>query len=308
MKKQMFLVSSIFCIILFIFVIQKNEENKYVHTDAYEYVIGVSVPNIAEPWINNMIQDIQKKLNEKYTNINIILHEAAFNSQKQVEDIEQLKNNGIDLLVVVPDGSVQVDDQINKVLENIPVIKVGNMSNSKCTCMIRYDDIQIGEIAGEYILNNLYSLGQKLVVMTGKKDSTMSQLRKKGFLEAVRGKIPKEDITFLEAEWSCGIADNKMKEYLLLNTKLDIVFAFNDEMAYGAYKATADWRLSGIQFVGVDGFKGKDGGQELVKRKVLCATVVNPNLGIKVIDTVDEILKEKNVKQDILIQGAYIME
>lgn len=49
-----------------------------------------------------------------------------------------------------------------------------------------------------------------------------------------------------------------MKDYLISHDSADIVFAFNDDMAYGAYQACQQYRIEGkVHLIGVDGFEGE---------------------------------------------------
>ena len=99
------------------------------------------------------------------------------------------------------------------------------------------DEVEIGRLAGEYILENLYEQNQRIVVFEGVEDSQVSKQRKEGFQNAIRGKIPETDITYYNGEWLRDRAELRMKDYLIAHDFAEIVFAFNDDMAYGAYLA-----------------------------------------------------------------------
>jgi ABC-type sugar transport system substrate-binding protein len=70
-----------------------------------------------------------------------------------------------------------------------------------------------------------------------------------------------------------------MKAVLPQWPNVDVVFAHNDPMALGAYKAASALGRNGIKFVGIDGLPGTGGGLELVKQKVLQATFIYPTGG-----------------------------
>ena len=89
-----------------------------------------------------------------------------------------------------------------------------------------------------------------------------------------------------------------MKDYLVVNGAPDIVFAFNDEMAYGAYIAGEQLRMgNGTKFVGVDGFEGESAGLNLVEKEILDATIQSPDFGSLAYDAAMDILKEKEVTE-----------
>lgn len=66
-------------ILALFFCLGKKEEK--VYTNGYQYLIGVSVPNVIEPWLNNFIDALTEKA-ESDMSVNIIFRDAAGNSEK----------------------------------------------------------------------------------------------------------------------------------------------------------------------------------------------------------------------------------
>lgn len=97
-----------------------------------------------------------------------------------------------------------------------------------------------------------------------------------------------------------------MKDYLVSRQTADIVFAFNDEMAYGAYLAQKQYRVSGICFLGVDGFAGNFGGLDLVERGILNATIRCPEIGSLACETAIRILDGEQVEKHLVIEPELI--
>ena len=128
----------------------KKEE---ISTDSYQYLIGVSLPNVIEPWLNNFVDVFTEKVSQD-KKINVIFRDAAGNPEKQIQDIETLMEYGIDILIVSPDGSDSLDAVLSKAYQQIPVILTGVGSGTEdYTCLIQSDEQKIGRLAGEYILN-----------------------------------------------------------------------------------------------------------------------------------------------------------
>lgn len=84
-----------------------------IHTDSYQYLIGVSLTNVMEPWLNNLVQVLSERQKED-TAVNMIFRDAAGSPEKQIQDIQSLLDNGIDLLIVSPDGSGSLDKPWNR--------------------------------------------------------------------------------------------------------------------------------------------------------------------------------------------------
>lgn len=273
-----------------------------VRTDGYEYLIGVSLTNVMEPWLNNLVQMITAEA-EQGGEANLIFRDAAGSAEKQIQDIEALMECGIDLLIFTPDGNDALNSTIESVYEKIPVVAVGSEPETDAyTMVIQADDREIGKLAGEYILENLYENGERIVVLEGVDGSPISDKRLQGFKEAVREKIPERDITYYYGEWLRDMAELRMKDYLVVNENADIVFAFNDEMAYGAYSACQQFRVkTDTDFIGVDGFEGEIAGMNLVERGVLNATIQVPDFGALAYEKAMEILRGEEVDREITI-------
>ena len=177
------------------------------------------------------------------------------------------------------------------------------------TCLIKSDDQKIGRLAGEYILNNLYEKNKKIVVFQGVEESPVSKQRLKGFQDSVQGTIPEEDITYYCGDWLRDRAELRMKDYLISHDSADIVFAFNDDMAYGAYQACQQYRIEGkVHLIGVDGFEGESAGLSLVDKGVLDATIQTPDFGGLSYEIARKLLEGNKVEKNIIIQPELILQ
>jgi len=278
-----------------------------IYTDSYQYLIGVSLTNVMEPWLNNLVQVLSERQKED-TDVNIIFRDAAGSPEKQIQDIEALMASGIDLLIVSPDGSGDLDGELEEVSEKIPVVMAGVGSKTDCyTSLIQADDEKIGRLAGEYILENLYEEGDRIMVIEGVEGSPISEKRRKGFLDAIQAKIPQEKIVYDYGDWLRDQAELRMKDYLVSHDQADIVFAFNDEMAYGAFLACQQYRAAdGVHLIGVDGFEGESAGLNLVERGILDATIQSPDFGSMAYDVALALLHGKETAHNITIEPQLI--
>lgn len=275
--------------------------------DGYKYLVGVSLTNVMEPWLNNLAQSMEEKARQG-KDINFIFRDAAGSTEKQIKDIRALMDFGVDLLIVSPDGSNSLNGILKEVYEKIPVVVVGvEPDTDDYTTLIQADDEGIGRMAGEYILNKLYKKGKKIVVLEGVSNSPISDMRLKGFCDAVKNEIPESQITYYYGDWLRDVAESRMKDYLVVNGAPDIVFAFNDEMAYGAYLACEQLRMNGnTKFIGVDGFEGETAGLNLIERSILEGTIQSPDFVDYAYDMTMNILYGKEVQRDVKIIPQFV--
>ena len=76
----------ILALLLFVCLCTGGCGTESVRTDDYEYLIGVSLTNVMEPWLNNLAQVIGSRA-ETEKNVNLIFRDAAGSSEKQIQDI-----------------------------------------------------------------------------------------------------------------------------------------------------------------------------------------------------------------------------
>ena len=281
-------------------------EKEIIQENEYEYLIGVSLSNVMEPWLSHTI-DAMSAQRLADSRINIIFKDAAGSQEKQLQDIEQLMECGVDLLIVAPGDSESLQDKVEELYQEIPVVVMGiDPGTEDYTSFIEFNDYEIGRLAGSYSMEEQYQAGDEMVVLTGPSGSPISEKRLQGFKDAVSGDIEEEQIHYLNGEWLRDKAENRMKDYLVVNQKADVVFAFNDEMAYGAYLAQKQYRVTGICFLGVDGFTGNLGGIDLVERGLLDATIQCPEIGSLAYETAVRILDGEKVEKHQVIEPTLI--
>lgn len=294
------------CLCLALCFLSGCGEQEIVQENEYEYLIGVSLSNVMEPWLSHTI-DAMSEQRLADSRVNIIFKDAAGSQEKQLQDIDQLMECGVDLLIVAPGDSESLQDKVKELYQEIPVVVMGiDPGTEDYTSFIEFNDYEIGRLAGSYIMEEQYEAGDEVVVITGPPGSPISARRLLGFQDAVSGNMEEERIHYLNGEWIRDKAENRMKDYLVVNQKADIVFAFNDEMAYGAYLAQKQYRVTGTCFLGVDGFTGNLGGLDLMEREILDATIQCPEIGSLAYETAVRILDGEKVEKHQVIEPTLL--
>ena len=270
--------------------------------EGYTYVVGVSLANNMEPWINYMADELLRELRAYSDDINLIFREAGGSPEKQARDIEALKQDGIDLLIVAPGDPVALKSALADVEQTLPVIVVGSrVEEELCTSMILFDDYGIGKLAGNYILEQLYQQGDKLVILEGTADSLISAERHRGLCEALSGRIPEGSISFYYGEWLSDKAGDRIRDYLTINARLNTVFAFNNEMAYGADLAAKELLFTHVRYVGVNESGDESEGRDLIRDGILDADVSCPGLGSATAKTAIRLLQGEQVEKELIL-------
>ncbi len=291
-----YIVSLLVCLLLCVGCTSKSPK----------FVIGVS----------QCSEDIWRdKLNDElrtagYLNDSIEIKVASSNddSQKQIRQINQFIDEGVDLLVVSPNETNTISSALDRAYDKgIPVVLYDRKTNSdKYTAYFGCDNYQIGRTMGLYIAQQLKGKGRVVEIM-GLKGSSPSQERHRGFVDAIKIYPSIQLVASESGDWKEQSGETAMKRILATTQDFDYVFAHNDRMACGAYKAV---HLAGIKrtykYTGVDAMSTKGGGLELVRDGVFEASYLYPTQGDEVVNLAMRILTHKPFKRENLFSTSIV--
>lgn len=274
-------------------------------TSGIKYLIGMSQCNLGEPWRIQMNQEIMAAAAE-YPDLKMIFTDAAQNNQKQVEDVKKLMALGIDLLIISPNESEPLTPVISEVFRaGIPVIVLDRkISNEDYTLFIGADNREIGAGAGEYVNSLLGDTGGNVVEIMGLPGSRPTVERSEGFRGSLAENPNIKIVDEIVADWLRDKAEDGFKAYLNANPeqKIDVVYAHNDPMALGAYRAAAGiGRASDMVFIGIDGLVGEEGGINLVKSGVINITFIYPTGGKEAIEYAMKLFHGEKIEEKQII-------
>lgn len=285
---------------------------KKVPNNPYEvkYLIGVSQSNLGEPWRIKMNNEIMAEA-KKHEGLQVIYTDASQDNQKQVEDIESLVAMGIDLLIVSPNESEPLTEIISKTYQKIPVIVLDRSINSPdYTLFIGADNHLIGQKAGEYVVSHLTQSDIKILEVKGLLGSTPAVERSNGFHLAIDAHPRIEVVETVTANWLRDVAEDLLAERIEADTlpAFDVVYAHNDPMAYGAYKALVKHGYTDKKYIGIDALTGSEGGVTLVEKGILDCTFTYPTGGKEAILYAIDILNNIYPSQKEIILDSEIID
>ena len=131
--------------------------------------------------------------------------------------------------------------------------------------------------------------------------------RHQGFMAAISNFPDIKLIDKADAAWESGPAEVEMDSMLCRHPKIDAVYAHNDRIAPGAYRAAKKvGREKEMLFVGIDALLGKGNGLELVLDSVLNATFIYPTNGDKVMQLAMNILEKKPYPRETVMNTAVV--
>lgn len=278
--------------------------------DGYQFVIGMSQCNLYEPWRIAMNSDIKKEALQ-YPNIKIVYRDAGGDAQKQANDIKQLLDSGVDLLIVSMDDTRQVTPVVKKASKSVPVILLNRtIESDDFSLNIGNDSEEVGRLAGDIITQLLPNKKGSVAEIQGDLDSSTSTERSLGLRESLQNYENIKISRTLFCNWQLDEAEQDLIESIKEDeSKINVIFAYSDYMAQGAFNAIRRLNLSGVKIIGVDGLDTENGGIGLLKRGIIQGTVVCPTGGKEAVDYAIKILhKERHLPSAIVLKDFAVTQ
>ncbi len=274
---------------------------------AYDYVIGVSLANLTEPWRISMRDEINAEAS-RHPNLRIVFTDAADSSTRQIQDVHTLLASGIDLLIISPNDSEALSPVIAEAYHRIPVILLDrSVIGFDYTLFIGPDNRLVGKQAGQYVTQILGAGGGKVVEILGRSGSPPVLDRRIGFREAIASRPNITIVGTIVGDWLRDKAEDELTAWLKKNGRVDVIFAQNDAMADGARRAAAKLGIRGIRFIGIDGLPGPNGGIEMVGRGDLLATFTCPTGGKEaIIYAMDILHHEEGIPKKMILRTSLV--
>ena len=260
-----------------------------------------------DEWRDKMNRDMLREA-MLYDNISLDIRTAEGNNAQQIEDIRYFIESGVDLLIVSPNEAVAITPVVEEAYNSgIPVIVVDRNVLTDCyTAFVGANNYQIGQAVGGYV-RGMLPHGGKVVEITGLMGSTPAIERHQGFLNVVRESKGIEVLCSEDAMWIEDKAYSQMLSILSKHNNIDVVFAHNDIMAYGAYRAAKSvGRERGIRFLGIDALPGETNGVGLVSEGIFDATFMYPSGVDVVLHTALDILEGRSFQRETTLSTAII--
>ncbi|MGL6066865.1 MAG: ribose ABC transporter substrate-binding protein RbsB [Cetobacterium sp.] len=228
----------------------------------------------------------------------IVVLDSQNDPSKELGNVEDLLVNKIDVLLINPTDSDAVVSAVKAAnRKKIPVITLDRASNGgNIVTHIASDNVAGGELAGNFILEKLDGKSNKVVELEGIPGTTAARDRGDGFNKAINGKLNIVSKQAADFDRTKGL--NVMENILQAQSEINAVFAHNDEMALGAFKAI---EASGRKDVIIVGFDATEDAVKAVKDGKIAATVAQKpaEIGSEGVKAADKIIKKESIPEFI---------
>lgn len=239
------------------------------------------------------------------TNLTTTNANSQFN--KQISDVEQMLDSGVQLLVIAPLNSDGWDSVFAKASEKkVPIITIDRKINATpCTDYLTFigsDFEEQGKRAADEMAKALGNKGE-VAILLGAPGNNVTTLRTKGFKDQIVKIAPDIKVTFEQTGQFSREEGQKVSEQLLQsNPNISGIYAENDEMALGAIVALkgAGKAAGDVKVVSVDGTKGAV--QAVADGWASAVIESNPRFGPLAFDTATKFFNGEPIPSDIVIE------
>lgn len=266
--------------------------------------MGVSFSNMTNPYYLEMRDNMKAAVK---SGDDLLVTEANQDSSKQVNDIEDMIQQGVDVIFLNCVDSKAVKPALEQCKKaNIPVIAIDSAVSSPelVSCTVASDNVQAGRLCAEALAKKIGGKGD--IVMYENTLKVVTADRSKGFDEAIK-KYP--DIKIVNRQNGAPNIESAMpvmENFLQANPEIVGAFALNDPSAQGMISAIiSSKKLGQVNVVSVD---GSANGKKLIKEgKLLGSAAQSPDvIGKTAVESAYKILNKETVEKSIKIPVIWI--
>lgn len=270
------------------------------------YLIGASYMTMNNEFYEIMSEEISARVEAEGDKM--VLRDPALDADRQVEQIEEMLEMGIDVLVVTPVEAESLASVLEKAKEQgvlIVIVDTNVYNESLAECAITSDNYNAGRMVGEYFLKQHEEA--RLVIMTHEA-ARSGQDRVQGFLDAIDGHNGIEVVQRIECEGQLEIAMPKLQEAINAGVEFDSVFCLNDLASVGVVAALEDNHM--LDTVDVYGVDASPDSKALIKEGMMNASAAQfpSEIGSEAAEVIYKLLNGETVEKTILVPVELITQ
>lgn len=227
---------------------------------AKDYVIGVTQNNVGVDSYQTTYDIALKDTMTKYPNVEGIVLDAGGNVARQIAQVQDLIQQEVDAIILWPTNGQALTPIVRKAKQmGIPVIITNSNISEKgqefITAFSGPNTITQGQYAAELMCEGLNGKGQ-VVQITGQPGYQTAINRQKGFEDSLAADCPGVSIIDSQpGDWNREKSQRVMENFITrFGTKIDGVYAADDNMGIGALNAIKEADLKNIKIVGATNF------------------------------------------------------
>ena len=267
---------------------------------------GITYMTMNDPFYVSMSNGIKPKIEE--LGGELIELDAKFDQNKQNSDIEDLIQQQVDLIFVVPVDSKGIKPALESCkAAGIPVVDVDTMVDDPdlVVTQVASDCIKLGKLCGEAMAKALNGSGNIIVITTDV--IRPARDRSTGFKEVMKN-YPGINIVQYQDAQTCSTEDalGLMENMLQAHPDINGAFGTNDAIGLGIYAAAKSAnKIGDVKIVSVD---GSERVCELIKNNEYLGSAAQfpEKMGVKAAEVGFGVLNGEEYPKEILLDVDFV--
>ena len=265
----------------------------------HSHLIGASYMTMNNEFYEILNEQISHRVEAEGDRM--VLRDPALSVERQVAQIEEMLEMGIDVLILTPVNADSLTDVLKRAHEQgvrIIVVDSSISDRNLADCTIVSDNYRAGCIIGEYLLSTRQKAD--VVIMTHE-TATSGKERVQGFLDMIQGQEGIRVVEQVPCEGQLEIAMPKMEKLIEQGVRFDCVFCLNDPASLGVAAALdGHGLLDKVDLYGVD---ASPEAKQLIYENRMKASVAQfpTRIGDEAADAVYKLLRKEAVESYISV-------
>lgn len=212
--------------------------------------IGMLLTASSNPFYAEVVRGVERSCYER--GYSLILCNTEGDPERMSRSLETLLQKRVDGLLLMCSESSALSPDIMGRYPSLPTVMMDWAPFEGCGGVIKDNSLQGGEIATRYLIAQGY---RRIACITGPLDKTTAHNRLEGYRKAMDdAKLPRPSFYEVSGDFEFASGYRAMQQLLTLEQPPEAVFACNDAMAVGVYRALHQAGLSIPDDVAVMGY------------------------------------------------------
>lgn len=264
--------------------------------------LGLLIPDITNPFFPEIARGVEDKANEE--GYSVIYCNTDDDLVKEEKCLSMLVEKMVDAIIIVPSASRTIDYHCLKNI-SIPIIFVDrDLDIEDYTAKVLVDNYEGSYKAVTYLIKQGYS---KIAFITGPSSTKTSQLRLKGYKEALlHHKIDYNEHYVLQGSFKRQWGKEAVHYLLDHQIDFDAVYCGDDMIAIGAMKALKDKSFRIPEDIGIMGYDNIY-ISEVVEPALSTVRQPNYDMGTEAVTIALDAIEDKRVKGKVIVLQTDLM-
>lgn len=212
--------------------------------------IGMLLTASSNPFYAEVVRGVERSCYER--GYSLILCNTEGDPERMSRSLETLLQKRVDGLLLMCSESSALSPDIMGRYPSLPTVMMDWAPFEGCGGVIKDNSLQGGEIATRYLITQGY---RRIACITGPLDKTTAHNRLEGYRKAMDDAgLPRPSFYEVSGDFEFASGYQAMQQLLRLELPPEAVFACNDAMAVGVYRALHQAGLSIPEDVAVMGY------------------------------------------------------